>query len=247
MKGMQPGKGTSYFSWPILTLMIPQPVYCGVLSLKKKAGRDMPQPRLQSLSAMCPPWFPFGRVFMLRPPCVRPVLRPPGVRFGLIRIYVMYRPCVCLVSAESALAPPPDLAYHLSSMCSALVRFLVSALEPCPPYIYVSHVTASCPPCGHFGRASKPCPPCLVCVQHVSALSAQIHHVALASGLFSARGLLKYNVFSAFCNPPRLYCMPAGQFPWHSFRLPNSVFASAPYAWKLFGVYAGIIFWNVYI
>ena len=47
------------------------------------------------------------------------------------------------------------------------------------------------------------------------------------------RGIMKSNSFSAVPNPSRLYCMPAGQFPWHSF---GSALQVHPMLEKLWGL-----------
>ena len=88
-----------------------------------------------------------GRVPAACPPCVRLVS-------GIVR----------LVSLESAFAPPPNLACHLSVMCPQLVR-LVSAL--CPAC--VRHVSALCLPPNFVCHMSAMWPPC---IRHVSALAA---------------------------------------------------------------------------
>ena len=131
----------------------------------------------------------------------------------------MCPPCVYLVSV---LAVPPNLVRHVSA---SRVRLL-----------FVQTLSAICPLCHRlvsprfrlrFQTLSALCPP-LVSASCVSTMCppGPWHHETF---------------FSALCNPAHLYCMPAGQLPWHSLWLANTALQAHPMLEKLFGVYAGII------
>ena len=87
-------------------------------------------------------------------------------------------------------------------------------------------IPGACPPCvrlvsalitlwPHLQTLSAMCLPCvpastvwLPCVRHVPAL-------------WQGCGIISQNFFCPLRSPQRWYCMPVGQFPWHSFWLPK--------------------------
>ena len=131
-------------------------------------------------------------------------------------------PLSACVRIDSALAASPHFVRHVSGLCPAICRLVFFQSVLAVPPNLVPPVRASCV--------------CLVCFRHLSTFSAQVRH--LPSPLDSFRswpalgGLVSSNMnnFSAFSNLTCLYCMPADQFSWHSFWLPNSAFGSALYA-----------------
>ena len=172
---------------------------------------------------MCPPCV---CVSTLCPPCVRLVsaVCPPRVRLECAwpRLQTLSALCRVLWAVPAmchAMCPPCRLVSLESALaCHFCVR-PVSASKPwyaiCPPCDRL--VSATCPLWPRFQTLSASCV-CLVCV-HVSAL--------LASGLCPLVGCCG----AGPRHLARLYCVPASQFPWHSFWLHKiSAFASAPYA-----------------
>ena len=148
-------------------------------------------------------------------------------------------PCVRLAST---MCPP---CVRLDAAVAASPHFVRDVSALCPPFACL--VSALCLPWVRFGRASKSCPPyvhfdrlvsyvflwvCLVSVHHVSAMCPLFVSpgppCVLASGpcplvACCGAGPWRHEVkfFSALRNPPRLYCMPARQFPWHSLWPPK--------------------------
>ena len=149
---------------------------------------------------------------------------PPAYFRGIMVLNVHQSQCFPLFPKQFALRPPRFHFGRVSTLCPPCVRLASAVRPPC-----VRLAPASCPPGVRFGRASKPCPPCVcllclpcVCPPCARSLSAQVHHVSSPLDFVrQGRGIMKQNYFSALRNPPRLYCMPAGQFPWHSFWLPK--------------------------
>ena len=120
-------------------------------------------------------------------------LCPPCVR----HVSALCPPCVHL---ESASAAPPNLVRHMSAMCP----LCVTVWPPC-----VRHASALCPPLSTTG------PPCFL------LKPPPLDFVRSWPAVGQGRGIIKQNSFSPLRNPQRLYCMPVGQFPWHSFWFPK--------------------------
>ena len=131
------------------------------------------------------------------------------------------RLAVCpLCPPRIRLASPPNLVRHMhvsyvTALCPPRVRRAstfqtLSAL--CAPLVFALRVSTMRPPCVPLStmRASGLCHPLVACCG-----AGPWHHEVS-------------NSFSALRSSPR--CTHAGQFPWHSFWLPNSACASAPYA-----------------
>ena len=79
---------------------------------------------------------------------------------------------------------------------------------------------------------------CQLCQLRPCALAAGLCSWPIGAGPWHHEGKKS---FSALRNPPRLYCMPAGQFPWH-FGSQIRPLQAHPMLEKVFGVYAGIIY-----
>ena len=200
------------------------------------------------VSALCPPC---ARIVCAMCPRRISTRCPPRVRL----VSALCPPYVRLVSALTPLWPR---LHTLSELCPTR--------PPCVHIPRVSHVPAMCPHCVRapqnlvgvsalslLWRRSKLCPPCFRrCSAMCSRLSLQVTHVsaqAWALPLDFVRswpgqggGIIKKIL--SIAQPTRLYCMPAGQFPWRSFWFPKfglCMHTPHPMFVKLFGVCAGII------
>ena len=167
--------------------------------LEKKAGRDMLWGHPRSLSALClsPFRLRLQTLSAMCPPCDRHVsaLCLPRVRF------------------ESALAASPDLVRHVLAMCPPSVHRVTTMCLPCIRSLpTVVHYVTMCPP---FVGAGPPCVrsglglPFGLCPLLACCGAGQWHH--------QTKFFLTIAQPTAFI----LYCMPVGQFPWHSFWLPK--------------------------
>ena len=171
-----------------------------------------------------------------------------------------------------ALAAPPVLVRHLSTLCPpSVVGFgpLVRQVSPrCPPCVCLVSALCSwllpalCPPCVLvFGRSSSPCRPL---VRQVFAYNVRLYSVWI---LFTVGpSCVRHHVLSARLCPLLTCC---GAEPWHhqvkfflTIAQPTAFILHArwsiflafilvpqirplqahPVLQKLFGVYAGIIF-----
>ena len=209
-----------------------------------------PWPRLHTLSAMCPPCV--RRLYALCPSCVRlecawprlqilSALCPPVcARPRLLTLSAMcprgFPPCVRLASA---LAPPPNLACHLSATC--------------PPCFCLQTLHAICQSCDRL--AATTCPPSKPCPPHVSALCppscASSGPPCMCPRLWtlSARGLLWGRAVASRKKILLSIAQPAA-FIWHARWSVSLAFIwlpkfrplqAHPMLEKLFGVYAVII------
>ena len=96
----------------------------------------------------------------------------------------------------------PPCVRRLSALCMPWVRLAT------PPNLVrlVSARLMCAAPSPHF-------------VRHVPAL-CQLKSTMCPRGLLWGKAVASWSkILSALPNPPRLYCMPAGQFPWHLFGL----------------------------
>ena len=155
--------------------IIPQTIYCGVLSQEKKgwpryalaaswslsvSAACQPcwlWPRLHSLSAASPPsvrslccllWTRLQSLSAACPPCVRTC--PPCVRLVLLALVappVLVRHLSATCPPCVALAAPPLLVRHLFATCPPLVRLVSNVLLAlaAPPGL-VRHLSVLCPP-----------------------------------------------------------------------------------------------------
>ena len=136
----------------------------------------------------------------------------------------------------SALCPP--CVRLVSALCPPWARFdpglparHVSASKPCTPYVRLQILSASCVSCVCI--MSSICPP--PSARSLPAQVSQVHHVSPPLDFIRS--------WPALRNHPRLYCMPAGQFPWRSFWLRKFWPLQAhPMLEKLFGYNFFVIF-----
>ena len=160
------------FGWRRNRKGCPQTVYCGVLSSKYKAGRDMLWPRPRSLSAMWPSCVRFmcrivcaicpRRISKLCPPCVRHVsaLCPPCVRHVVGLASAMCLPCVRLVSARLQTLSASPLCVRFGGAqtlrhVSAVVCHVLVLVSTSPPCVYIACPLASSRGKPKFGLSKR--------------------------------------------------------------------------------------------